>query len=454
MSVDQRTPKTLKASLRGHKAYINRIVSQVADLQAQPLDIQSCGKLRGMTKYLETRLDILDEVVSELIIHPEISDTLVDQLATYMTESRLVIDNAENEIKKVEVTRDASGFHSTRRPSSPGPFGSSRLDSSDCHHPRTKLPKAPFPTFHGGTNGSRDLKIFLRMFDELVGPDCSDSQRITYFRVAIKGEAERFIQHIDPLPENYDLILNTLKLQYKPKEGEVRDLWGRLMNIQTWSKCSSSSDLLRLIQHVRQHVYLIKEVDPEAHTDHETLVDAIMVLLPERLMYDITRDISRTDRTVQRILTEVESFMTAREEVASYYQGVPKGTSSNSGSSRGGGLGRGHSNRGGGRPSVTNSAQAKGFSVRGASEGGISELPKPVPTARVICVYCLSTDTSHDPHTCKDRPAIDQCRTMLRAAHCCYNCLERGHAVRECPSRSLCDCGGGKHSPSICFKSG
>ena len=75
------------------------------------------------------------------------------------------------------------------------------------------------------------------MFNELVGPDCSDSQRITYFRLGIKGEAERFIQHIDPLPENFDLILNTLKLQYKPKEGEVRELWGRLMRVILIKKC-------------------------------------------------------------------------------------------------------------------------------------------------------------------------------------------------------------------------
>ena len=44
-------------------------------------------------------------------------------------------------------------------------------------------------------------------------------------------------------------------------------------------------------------------------------------------MFDIAKGVKKDDRTVDRILEEVERFIVARDDVASYYQGVPKGTS-------------------------------------------------------------------------------------------------------------------------------
>ena len=454
--------KTLKNMIKGHKSYIRRFTEQIVELQTQPLDALNSNKLKGVIRYLEIRLENLDSVISELITHPEVTDSLVDQAADYMASQRGLIENAESKLRRHEIDHIPGEFHSassrfdsTRRmPESPGQIYGAPGGRADT--PRTKLPKAPFPTFTGGPNGSRDLRIFLRMFEDLVGPHCSDSERVTYLRLGIKGEAEGLIRHIDPIPENLELILNTLRLQYKPREGEIRELWGKLKSIENWRKCNTSQDILNLIQHVRQHIYLIKEEDPDANTDHETLVDAIMVLLPERLMYDIAREVPKRERTVDRLLTECERFIVAREEVSSYYQGVPRGTNLGGDSmgrgSHGGNIGHGRTNYGGRRSAHV--AQASGGRGRGSGGKNWSNTPKPpISDNNKPCIFCKKSNPPHKPHTCRDRPNANGCRDILRTERCCFNCLENGHILRDCPRESMCNCGKGKHSPSICFGS-
>ena len=185
--------KTLKATIKGHKSYLTRITRQMTELleQENPVNVT---KLRGLARYLDSRLDTLDEVVSTVICHPEVTDAFIDQMAAYMTESRLFLEKSEEAYEKLETMKDAGQAKTPKTTVSP----------------KAKLPKAPFPTFSGGPTGSRDLRIFLRMFGDLVGTHCTDSEKVTYLRLGIQGEAERLIKHIDPIPENFDLILDTL----------------------------------------------------------------------------------------------------------------------------------------------------------------------------------------------------------------------------------------------------
>ena len=242
----------------------------------------------------------------------------------------------------------------------------------------------------------------------------------------------------------------------------MRELWGKLMGIQGWKKCNTNAEIVRLIQHIRQNIYLIKELDIDAQTDHETLVDAIMVLLPERLMYDITKDIDRTDRTVDCILDQMEKFLITREEVASYYQGVPQGPSQatggrgngNSGQGQGGHRSRMHTNQaragsGANRGSGGKSEHGSG-SGSGAGPQGFGYVHSPASPSPGGCAYCKKTD--HSTHSCKDMPSVERCREILKAGRHCFNCTEVGHGVRECGMASVCKCGRGKHSPSICFQ--
>ena len=460
--MEEKTIKQLKNIIRGHKTYINRLTRQVNEL-VEAIDEGNAIKLRAAIKYLELRLGALDTVISELITHPEVSDGLIDSAAEYMAGCRTLVGEAEAHLRPFETLARAD---TSRMGAGSNPLDSTRnphssLDSAGSSAaPKAKLPKIPFPTFSGGPTGSRDFRHFMRMFGDLIGENCSPTERVTYFRLGIQGEAEQFIKHIEPTPGNLDLMIETLRLQYKPKEGESRELWGKLMGIQTWKKCNTSPDLLRLIQHVRQHIYLIKDEDPEAYTDHETLVDAIMVLLPEKLMYDITKDIPKTNRTVDRILDAAEKFIVAREEVASYYSGVPKGASGQ-GSGGPSSQGQGYSSDGGRRGA--HFAQASSKSDRRStprdSWGSRDQGPNRSSESQVKmgnkgpCIYCKKSEPPHRAHTCWDRPDPEGCRQVLREEKRCFNCLE-SHMIKNCPRESQCNCGKGKHSPSICFQQG
>ena len=67
------------------------------------------------------------------------------------------------------------------------------------------------------------------------------------------------------------------------------------------------------------------------------------------------------------------------------------------------------------------------------------------------CCYC---DENHEPSSCKNVLEVESRRQVLRSRGCCYNCLRKGHRVRECRTPPKCTECKSKHHPSICMKGG
>jgi hypothetical protein len=79
---------------------------------------------------------------------------------------------------------------------------------------------------------------------------------------------------------------------------------------------------------------------------------------------------------------------------------------------------------------------------------------KDTHTGDPFCVFCESK--GHWAQDCKKVTEVSERREKLKAAHCCFLCLNRGHSARACgrKGRASCTRCKGAHHRSILMRQG
>ena len=64
--------------------------------------------------------------------------------------------------------------------------------------------------------------------------------------------------------------------------------------------------------------------------------------------------------------------------------------------------------------------------------------------------YCCYCQAAHTPITCPKVTQVEERKQVLMRQGRCFNCLRRGHLIRDCKTQASCKDCNSKHHPSIC----
>ena len=312
--------------MKGHKAFIGTLVSKITPYCEASIEDVNVSKLKTELSYINARLEVMDNLFSVVLEHPDITEAIITNYTEYILGVRATVQQVQDKVDSITP--------SPERADTSLQLDSTHLNSSITSISKgilahANLPKLELQPFYGGDGCWREYRSFIEMFNALVGSDeeLSNTLKVQYLKGALKGEAEKLVKHLDPVAANYELILEQLEIAYKVGHEEINHLVGKLMEITAWPKCTSGKDLFRLLTHIKQYYYLLNQARPD-RTEDIFIVRAIIGLLPDRLGYKLLDHVPVEGRTVETVLEWMQRDINSQKEGKSY--GLGKASSSGS----------------------------------------------------------------------------------------------------------------------------
>ena len=406
---------SINASLGGHKRYLSKIANNVATyVDAETLAGEKVIEAKQLQDNIESRLVLIQGLFDELLSNPNLVEEDIDNFDSYMSSINKKLASLKFKIGKSNAQSVKLGSPISQNPVGP-------CDSA------VKYPEIKLPSFSGGVNGVRDFRPFYQIFKALVEDKdgIPEIYKVQYLRECLPegSEARQLINHIPPTAENYSLHIATLMSRYENNSGEANRLRRVLMQVGSWQVCNSIESQRKLLDHVRQNMALLRQIEEIEVEDMRCLALDLLAIIPERLRYEVAR-LRKEERTVDTILDMVEENIKSKLEVRSFLDPAKKQSDV------------GKRNQ---QPTrqYTHLYHTSNQS-RGQKDTG-SDRP---------CVYC--GDTGHTPHKCTKK-SKDERASMIAKGRRCWNCLSDRHQVRDCDVPTRCQCSSkGKHSPSLC----
>lgn len=401
-------------SMGGHKRYLSALANNVpAFTDKDVLTGEEEINAEQLKTTLEERLVLIQRMFDDLLENPVTTEEDIVNFESFM-------GGVKSKLAKLKYTLQ-------KGKSSPvsGLDQSVVSDKKATCDSAIKYPTLSLPTFSGGKNGCRDFRPYYQLFKELVEnkEDIPAVYKVQYLRQSIPegSEAWGVISHIPPVAENYDLMVGLLKSRYGNVEGEANRLRRNLMQVGNWQVCNSVEAQRRLIDHVRQNITLLEQVDEVETEDMTYLALHMLSVLPERLKFKVQK-MEKERRTVDVIIDLIEKNIMSRLEVSSFSDHTKK-------------------------PEKQYSQQPQkqpynsSYLYHSSSNQSRSDTTRP-------CVYCA--ERGHSPHGCVKKSQEERA-VIISQGRRCWNCLSDEHQNKNCTAPSRCNCGKrGRHSPSLC----
>ena len=444
------------SKIGGHKRYLSRLANTIPEyLDEETLDGATRIEASNLETLIKTRVDTIQEFFDQLLANSNTTEDDINQFDDYRrgVSSKLakLTYKLHGGISKVNKNDSLSSNHSQSG------WGDSAV----------KFPELTLPKFEGGDSGEANFRPFRQLFDALVGEkeDIPLIYKVQYLRGSLPANSEAYnlIAHIPPTEESYEIIMNTLADRYGRDSGEANRLRRKLMEVGDWPVCHSIEAQRALIDHVKQNLILLNQLERVKDEDMSTLALHILGVVPERIRYKAAK-LDKCDRTVENIIRLLDKSISSKLEVMSFAPShdsqtyrvdmfsskanvnYNKPAQFNRGKSYGKPTNKTHTNIG--NQFSTNTKHQTNHASGSSNDGPHNN------RQGLSCIYCKKDDQAHSGHFCKNKPDVPECKTILHREQRCLNCLEKGHVVKNCPLATLCGCGRGKHSPSICYRGG
>ena len=418
MSATEHEYKRLIGKLGGNKSFLTKKANTVAAwCEVQDLEGEELIEASQLKVTIEERLVLLQGLFDEILGLPEVTDQDIEDFETYERDIRKKLAKLKHKL----VLSQPVPISPADDPDRTIPVSPRSGDAQSTLDGAVKYPEIKLPTFSGGSSGTKNFTPFYQLFKALVEDktDIPQIYKVQYLRECLpeRSEARELIDYIPPVAENYDLIMASLKSRYDDKTGEANKLRRSLRQIASWSVANSLESQRKLVDHVRQTISLLEQVDTITPDDMKGLSLDILSVLPERLKYKVC-EWEQRERTVKAIITLLESSIKSKLEVRSLTDSCNKPESS--------------------RPKHTTPKPSNSYFTchnSGNTNTQSSEL----------CLYCGG---DHVPHNCTQK-SRDERVAIVTETKRCWNCLGQ-HQVRNCRVPSRCPCKKGKHSKSLC----
>lgn len=264
----------------------------------------------------------------------------------------------------------------------------------------SKLPTINLPTFAGNY---RDWIYFRDMFSSLVDNDqgLSEIQKHHYLRSSLKGEAEQLLRHLDVTAANYTIAWKTLINRYSNPRIIVNTILSRLLGQKKLTK-ECPKGLKELIDRTNECLNSLSNININT-TSWDPLIVHIVVSrldIESHKSWEQSLGSSTELPSYQQLCSFIEGRFRAIEMVQTSqkkefnYQV---------------------------QPSTQKTTNFKSFATETETE----------------CTYCTK---GHYLCHCTDfaQLDVDQRRTFVKSNNLCFNCLVKGHSIKNCRQNTAC----------------
>ena len=276
---------------------------------------------------------------------------------------------------------------------------------------KVRLPKLTMPRFKGELT---KWNSFWDSFNASIheNNDISTIDKFNYLNSLLEGNAARAIHGL-PLTElNYHAAIEILKDRFSKPQAIISAHMDELLKLQV---CNDRVNSLRLFyDKVSVHVRGLQSLGVSSEQYGSLLIPIIMSKLPNDIRIQITRKVNdetwKIDELLQAIKREIE-VREASERIKTNDNKSPPYSRPNSGSA-----------------SALTARSNESFKLQ--------------------CVYCKGEHYSASCDIVKD---ARERKDILRQNDRCFNCIRKGHQVKDCTVNKNCRHCNKRHHQSICF---
>ncbi|XP_011410528.1 PREDICTED: uncharacterized protein LOC100633078 [Amphimedon queenslandica] len=389
-----------KKSVRsGHRGTVTRKVTELETaLGATPLDRDSLEQLRAALAEKVAVLKDLDESILALLEDEA-------EIETDIEGAEVIRDTLRSALFKIDK---AIG------PPSGAPRGVSPTvgdTPSESVATRIKLPELTLTPFDGDYT---KWKTFWDSFESAIHNrrDLSDIDKFTYLRSLLIRSAKEAVAGLSLTSSNYQEAIDILKKRFGDESQIITKHMEAFTGLEAVTDNQNLSALRRLYDKVEIHVRGLRSLGI-AHSAYGALLTPLLMRkLPQELRVLISRKMSGKEWEFNPILAALLEEIEARERAGIIHKSSNAYTRTK-----------------------RESATATTLTTK---DSGHSE-----------CCYCSE---KHEPSLCKNVVLIEPRKQILKGRGYCFNCLRKGHRVRDCRAPPKCTECKSKHHPSICLK--
>ena len=299
------------------------------------------------------------------------------------------------------------------------------------HEPKApiavKLPKLEIKKFSGNPSQWRS---FWDSFQAAVGkhPHIEDVQKFNFLKGLVEGRAAAAISGLELSSGNYNQAVSILSDRFGSKQVVITHHMDTLLQIQPVQAGTDVKQLRAVYDKIEINVRGLQSLGIKPDQYGCLLVPVIMSKVPEDIRLIILRQFSSENWTFEVLLKCFKQELEAREKC----EAVSKSSKSK----------EQRSDRGSGKSNKTgDGTQSGGSSTRNL----LAPSGRQTQDNRIKCTYCRGEHTSVSCDIVSD---IDTRWKYVKRQHLCFNCLAKGHGLKDC-SKKNCKCGE-KHHESLC----
>ena len=276
---------------------------------------------------------------------------------------------------------------------------------------KVKLPRLSLPHFSGDIT---KWATFWDSYESAVhkSDSLNDIDKFNYLRSLLERAAYDAISGLTLSAANYKEAIDILQKRFGNKQSIISKHMEILLNMEAVASEHSVRGLRHLYDEVESHVRSLRSLGVTPDSYGALLSPVLLSKLPPELRLIVSRKVSDSTLSVDSLLETMEGELLARERA------LP--------------LAKTPSRRNQDKTHPTSTALFSGAHS---------------PTSGPTCCYCQQSHPSAD---CTSVPSVNARRQILRTSGRCFNCLRKGHLVRNCRSPRRCQKCSSRHHSSIC----
>ena len=384
----------LKTTRKGHRQSATRLVNQVETLieEAEP----DMTKLRQYKVSLEEKREEIKALDASVlnVIEEERIESEIEQADIYKEKIQLAICGIEAVLGGIASPPPPV---ITSPSTSPPPTPTPRLA-------RVRLPKITLRKFDGNP---LHWNAFWDSFKSTVhnNPELKDIDKFNYLNSLLERAASDAIAGLALTSANYFEAISILQKRFGDQQHIISKHMEALLNLE-FSSTYSVKLLRQLYDKIECHIRSLAMLGVATGSYSSVLTPTILGKLPSDIRLVVSRSITDGDWCLDKLMSVLHGELEARERAAAATVSPPSHTKLHT--------------------------KTRELSVT---------------RAMLSCTFC---EQAHSAHSCPNVTDVESRKQTLRKVGKCFNCLRRGHLVRDCRANIRCQVCRGKHHTSIC----